>query len=156
MRSHELLNLAQTYASIMSGCKKVAVGCVITSARDQIVAFGANRAMPDLCKARECMRIEKYGEDSKNHRLPSDCRAIHSEVDAICSAARTGISLALGTAYVTRYPCESCAKALITADIKKVIYGGTAEISEQTRDLFERYGVECIHVKDWKEDLSDR
>ena len=155
------LDLAQHYANIHSGCNKVAVGSVITQGSAQnndvrVIAMGANRCLPNLCHYRGCYRIEKYGDDSKNHRNPEDCRAIHSEVDAICSAASLGISTKGATIYVTRYPCEACARALITAGIKEVYYGGTARISDQTADLFDRYNITCVFVEDWKEDNSDR
>lgn len=150
------LDLAQMYADSVSGCNKVSVGSVIV--RDgRMLSMGANRAIPDLCKSpRGCLRVEKYGEDSKTHRCPEDCRAIHSELDAICSAACDGVSVQGASIFVTRYPCESCAKAIIRAGIKQVIYGGTSEISEYTAAMLERYGVDYIHVLGWKEDLSDR
>lgn len=152
----DCLDMAQSYADKVSGCKKVAVGSVIVNG-EQVIALGANRAVPDLCKTpRGCLRVEKYGEDSKNHRNPEDCRAIHSEIDAICSAASSGVSVKGSSIFVTRYPCESCAKAIIAAGIKKVYYGGTARISPQTTAMFETFGVVCVYISDWKEDNSDR
>lgn len=155
MTSKQYLDLAHLYAAHTSGCNKVSVGSVIV--KDQkVLSLGANKALPDLCNHRGCLRFERYGEDSKAHRCPEDCRAIHSEIDAICSAAYTGVSVEGASIYVTRYPCESCAKAIISSGIKKVFYGGTARISEQTQDMFERYGVAYTYVPDWKEDFSDR
>ena len=150
------LDIAHAYAKSTSGCAKVQVGSVIVK-RGVILSIGANKGIPDLCRSpRGCLRKEKYGEDSKNHRNPEDCRAIHSEVDAICTAAQNGIPTFDTTIFVTRYPCESCAKAIIAAGIKNVYYGGTAEVSEQTQDMFEKYHVSCTHITNWKEDLSDR
>lgn len=156
IRWKDYLDIAQCYAEAASGCAKVAVGSVI--AQDgRIVSAGANRGVPNLCKtARGCFRMEKYGDDSKSHRNPEDCRAIHSEVDAICSAALNGITTKGATIFITRYPCEGCAKAIISAGIKTIVYGGTAKASPVTYDMFDRYGVECVHVLDWKEDNSDR
>ena len=158
MKNKLWLDVAEMYAKHCSGCNKVAVGCVIVSPKDnRALSFGANRAMPDLCKSpRGCLRIEMYGDDSKNHRNSGDCRAIHSEIDAIAAAACYGISLDQSVAYVTRYPCESCAKALIQAGIREIYYGGTAEISDYTKLLLDRYEVSCYHITDWREDLSDR
>lgn len=157
MKWGDYLDLAQKYADRTSGCNKVAVGSVIVNPyKGLIMSFGSNRAMPDLCKSRGCLRKELYGEDSKIHRNPADCRAIHSEVDAICNAAFLGVPIVGATIIVTRYPCESCAKAIVTAGITQVVYGGTAKISEQTASLFEHYGVSCIHVEGWKEDPTDR
>ena len=70
------LNLAHQWAKIHSGCRKVQVGAVIVKDEFHVVALGANRAIPNLCKASQCRRIQLYGDDSKNHRNPEDCRAI--------------------------------------------------------------------------------
>lgn len=151
----EALDTAYQYAQKMSGCKKVAVGSVITK-EDSVIALGANRAMPDLCKCRGCLRVEKYGDDSKSHRNPEDCRAIHSEIDAITTAAQNGIALDGATIYVTRYPCEACSRAIVSAGIRHVVYGGTARISDQTQILFDDYDIDCVYIPNWKEDNSDR
>ena len=150
--------VADFYAKKESGCNKVAVGCaIVTPDLKQLLSLGANRGIPNLCKSpRGCLRIEKFGEDSKSHRNSGDCRAIHSEIDAISSAAREGISLNGSIAIVTRYPCENCAKALIQAGVRQIWYGGTAKTSTYTSEILDENGVRCYHRTDWKEDLSDR
>lgn len=152
----QYLDMAYKYADGMSGCRKVAVGSVI--AKDgMLLSFGANKAIPDLCHGVQgCLRVSKYGNDSKQHRDPADCRAIHSEIDAICMAARMGNNIDGATIYVTRYPCESCAKAIVAAGIKTVYYGGTAQISPVTQEIFGTYGVNCYFVENWHEDNTDR
>lgn len=139
------LDMANIYAGIMSGCTKVTVGAVIVK-HGRAVSFGANRAIPDLCKYRGCLRIEKYGENDKTHRSPADCRAIHSEVDAICGARE---DLAGATIFITRYPCEACARAIVSAGITWVVYGRQQKISEETQRIFEDFGVTVIWEKDW-------
>ena len=153
MNERDYLDFAQLFAKKNSGCRKVAVGSVIVK-DGQMISFGANRAIPNLCKTpRGCLRIEKYGEDSKSHRNPEDCRAIHSEIDAL---SRLRESAEGASMYVTRYPCEGCAKALIAAGIDEVYYGGTARISPQTKDMFDYYGIAVYHVEGWSEDNTDR
>lgn len=49
-------------------------------------------------------------------------RAIHAEMSALLSAARSGVSPVGGTLYCTTYPCHSCARHLITAGVSKVLY----------------------------------
>lgn len=50
-------------------------------------------------------------------------RAIHAEMEAILSAARTGRKGLLGgTLYVTTYPCENCVKHILAAGIERVVY----------------------------------
>ena len=152
----DYLDVAYLYAQKTSGCLKVAVGSLIM--RDNnIIALGANQAIPKLRKTpRGCLRIEKYGEDSKVHRNPADCRSLHSEIDAICAAAAEGHSVKGATIFVTRYPCESCAKAVVAAGIKQVYYGGTADISDETRKIFDDAHVSVVKVEGWREDNTDR
>ena len=151
-----MLNKAFKHAQEHSGCCKVAVGCAIYNPYTHNKTYGTNRAIPNLCKSKGCLRVEKYGEDSKNHRNPDDCRAIHSEIDAISRAARYGTQCHNATAYVTRYPCEACARALLSAGISRVVYGGTTKISELTAEIFDSLGVEVEFADGWKEDLTDR
>lgn len=149
------LTLADKWAESMSGCLKVKVGSMILPKSGGAI-FGANRGVPSLCMSDGCMRIAKYGNDSKAHRNPEDCRAVHSEVNAIAEAARLGVKLQGATIYVTRYPCEACARAIAIAGIKKVYYGGTAKISEETKKTFTHSNIEVTHVEGWKEDFTDR
>lgn len=152
----DYLDFAALYASKMSGCGKVQVGSVIVN-NGAMTAFGSNRALPDLCKTpRGCLRVALYGDDSKSHRDPADCRAIHSEIDAICYASANGIPTKGAYLFVTRYPCEACAKAIIAAGIRRVYYGGTARPSDMTLDLFDRESILCHHVAGWREDNTDR
>lgn len=144
------LNSAQYYADQFTGCKKVAVGSLLLPYEPEYpVVYGANKAVPNLCKETECHRVEVYGEDSKDHRLPSDCRALHSEIDAITQAARRGIPTKDSTLFITRYPCEACARAIVGAGVKLVYYGREQEISEETALIFKVMGVEVHHVSDW-------
>ena len=152
----QCLDLAYSYADMMSGCRKVKVGSALVK-DGVVIGLGANKTIPDLCGSpMGCLRVAKYGNDSKAHRDPADCRAIHSEMDAICMAAKVGCSTEGASIYVTRYPCESCARAIVAAGIKKVYYGGTAQISRETRDMFDTYGIDCFFIDNWKEDNTDK
>jgi deoxycytidylate deaminase len=50
-------------------------------------------------------------------------RAVHAEMDAITSVARTHKPGILGaTLYVTTFPCHSCARHIVASGIKKVLF----------------------------------
>lgn len=49
-------------------------------------------------------------------------RSIHAEMDALFSAARQGISTKNTTLYCTTFPCHNCARHMVTAGVKKVLY----------------------------------
>jgi dCMP deaminase len=148
-RDEDWLRLASCYAARNSGCTKVAVGSVIVSKSGKLVSIGANRTIPDVCKHVGCLRVKKYGDNAKTHRNPDDCRALHSEIDAICNA---GCDLSEATIYVTRYPCEACARAIAAAGITTVIYGRDQEISGPTWVIFESANIEVIHLNSYKEE----
>lgn len=145
------LKMAGEYAKNHTGCTKVSVGSCIRT-KTGIIVFGANRAIPDLCKTQGCLRIEKYGNNSKAHRNPEDCRAIHSEADAISKAARDGVVLEGATIFVTRYPCEACARLIVSAGIKKVVYGRNQLVSQMTSQIFQEAKVTCHNFKDYMEE----
>lgn len=145
MTDKSLLVRCNEYAKNMSTCCKAQVGTLVFRG-SECISSGYNLSMPDNCKKVGCHRIAVYGEDSKNHRLPSDCLAIHSEIMAIAQAARHGIDLSMSDMYVSRYPCEACARAIVTAGIKKVVYGGIEEISSQTKEIFKSGNVDVTFI----------
>ena len=49
-------------------------------------------------------------------------RAVHGEMDAILSCARSGVSTRGTSLYVTTFPCHNCARHIIAAGIQRVYY----------------------------------
>lgn len=49
-------------------------------------------------------------------------RVVHSEMEALMMCARNNISARGCTMYVTTFPCHNCAKHIIAAGIKRVVY----------------------------------
>lgn len=143
-----MLSKAQAHADAHSTCEKVQVGSLIITENFELI-YGSNHGVGKSCREDICNRIKLYGENSKLHRLPSDCLAIHSEIDAICQAAKIGLTLKGSVAYVTRYPCEGCARALISAGVRKVVYGREESISKMTESMFMHAGVQVIHENEW-------
>lgn len=71
--------------------------------------------------------------------------AVHAEANLVAFAAKHGISLEGATVYTTCAPCLDCARILVNAGIKKVIY---AEEYRDTRgkDLLIQVGVKVENV----------
>lgn len=116
------VELSQTIAT-WSSCYKEGrqVGAVIV--RDKrIITTGYNGAPSGIksCKEKgECLRIKLGIPSGTRHEL---CYAIHAEQNAIIQAAKLGISIEGATLYCTHYPCTICAKMIVNAGIKRVIY----------------------------------
>ncbi len=49
-------------------------------------------------------------------------RAVHAEMEAIISAGRIGVPVLECDLYTTTFPCRNCAKHIVNAGIKRVIY----------------------------------
>lgn len=49
-------------------------------------------------------------------------RVVHAEMEAILSCGRAGISCIDGTLYCSTFPCHNCAKHIIAAGIRRVVY----------------------------------
>lgn len=49
-------------------------------------------------------------------------RSVHAEMEAITASARNGVSVRGGRLYTTTYPCHNCAKHIVAAGIKEVIF----------------------------------
>lgn len=103
-----------------STCLRNQVGAVIVRDR-QILATGYNGAPKGLphCLDIGCIREQNNIPSGERHEL---CRAVHAEQNAILQAAIHGVSTENATIYCTHQPCILCAKMMINAGIKKVIY----------------------------------
>jgi deoxycytidylate deaminase len=49
-------------------------------------------------------------------------RVVHAEMEALLSCARKGISTRDAAIYCTTFPCHNCAKHLIAAEIKRIVF----------------------------------
>ena len=77
------------------------------------------------------------------------CRGVHAEQNAIIQAAYFGgISVENATLYVTTYPCSMCAKILINAGIKEIIYDQDY-VDDFSVKLFNEVGmsIKRYHIK---------
>lgn len=72
--------------------------------------------------------------------------ASHAETNLIAFAARAGIRTEDCTVFTTHHPCASCARTLIQAGIKRVVYGdgsfqALGDEVEAATAMFEEAGV---------------
>lgn len=90
------------------------VGACIVNADKKIVSVGYN-GMPTGCLDDD-MPWDRTG-DFLNTKYPFVC---HAELNAILNSNIQGVNG--GTLYVTLFPCNECAKAIIQCGIKRVVY----------------------------------
>lgn len=71
---------------------------------------------------------------------------LHAEANAITKVARSNNSSEGATLYVTSSPCIECAKLIIQAGIKRVVYADSYRLSDGV-ELLQRAGVELVAVE---------
>lgn len=135
------MEIARVVAS-RSTCLRQNVGAVIV--RDKrILSTGYNGAPMGLphCLDIGCLREQLKVPSGERHEL---CRAVHAEQNAIIQAAYHGVSIKDATLYTTHQPCIMCAKMIINAGIRKVVYGREYADSRGLEFLREA-GIEVVY-----------
>lgn len=75
---------------------------------------------------------------------------LHAEANAITKVARSNNSSDGATLYVTSSPCIECAKLIIQAGIKRVVYADAYRLSDGV-NLLQRAGIELVTIELEKE-----
>ncbi len=102
------------------------VGCVVVGEDREIRSTGFNgfpRGISD--------DNERLTDRAKNYPL-----ICHAEENASMHAARIGVALKGSTAFVTWPPCSRCARSLIQAGIREIVYHETDGIPERWMEDF--------------------
>ncbi|PWI46556.1 cytidine deaminase [Candidatus Heimdallarchaeota archaeon B3_Heim] len=137
----EIAKTASKRASCFRGKK---VGAVLVKG-NQILATGYNGApkgVKDCLELNECLRAKNNIPSGERLEF---CMATHAEQNAVAQAASQGIATDGAILYTTRAPCVLCAKLLINAGVKEIIFL-EEEKDELSKGLLEQAGVEKIKV----------
>jgi len=137
-------------ASSRSNCLSRHVGAVIVKDR-QIVSTGYNGTPKRIknCSEGGCPRCWSMAESGT--RL-DECLCVHGEENAIVQAACNGIGIQGATLYTTYCPCCYCAKSIINAGIKRVVYREAYAMDNMTQRLFAEAGVELTCLGNAKDE----
>ena len=131
------LRMARIWAE-NSYCQRRQVGALIVK-NNAIISDGYNgtpSGFPNVC------------EDGNNVTFPY---VLHAEANAISKLARSNNNSEGATLYVTASPCLECAKLIIQAGIKRVVYGEPYRI-EDGLELLKKAGisVELLQIEHTK------
>ena len=86
--------------------------------------------------------FENICEDENDVTFPY---VLHAEANAITKIARSGNNSQDSTLYVTDSPCIECAKLIIQAGIKRVVYKRAYRLTDGV-DLLLKAGIEVTHM----------
>ncbi len=125
------LRMAQIWAE-NSYCRRRQVGALIV--KDKMIISDGYNGTPS--------GFENVCEDENNLTYPY---VLHAEANAITKIARSGNNSDGSTLYVTDSPCIECAKLIIQAGIRRVIYAREYRITDGI-ELLRRAHIEVLHL----------
>ena len=125
------LKMARIWAE-NSYCVRRQVGALIV--KDKMIISDGYNGTPS--------GFENICEDENDVTFPY---VLHAEANAITKIARSGNNSQDSTLYVTDSPCIECAKLIIQAGIKRVVYKRAYRLTDGV-DLLLKAGIEVTHM----------
>lgn len=134
---HQVIMEVANVFSHRGTCLRAQVGAAIARhGRVLVTGYNGPPAGLDHCSP-ECQREHSTG-----------CTvAVHAEANAICYAARHGISTDNAHLYTTHLPCLGCAQLIINAGIKRITYQNDYRIHDGL-DLLRIAGCDIMNLDD--------
>lgn len=115
-----------------SYCTRRQVGALIV--KDKMIISDGYNGTPS--------GFENICEDENDVTFPY---VLHAEANAITKIARSGNNSQDSTLYVTDSPCIECAKLIIQAGIKRIVYKRAYRLTDGV-DLLLKAGIEVTHM----------
>jgi dCMP deaminase len=132
------IKIAEEFAT-RGTCDRANVGCVIVDKDKRVVSVGYNGSISGL----------PHCDDVGHYMIDSHClRTLHSEQNAICSAAKLGNKIDGCMIYTTHFPCWKCFQLLAQSGIKKIIYNVSYRKDEMVIKSAKELGITIRHYLD--------
>ena len=126
------LRMAKIWAE-NSYCERRKVGALIV--KDKMIISDGYNGTPS--------GFENICEDDDNTTKPY---VLHAEANAITKIARSNNSSKDATLYVTASPCIECAKLIIQAGIKRLVYSQQYRLDDGIK-LLEKANIELVYLE---------
>jgi dCMP deaminase len=125
------LEMARIWAK-NSYCTRRQVGALVVK-NNMIISDGYNGTPSGF---------ENVCEDDNGITKPY---VLHAEANAITKLARSSNNSEGATIYITASPCIECAKLIIQAGIKRIVYGEKYRLTDGI-ELLDRAGIEVVYL----------
>ncbi len=128
-------------------CDRGRSGCVIARDRQILVTgyVGSPKGLPHCDDVGHQMK-KMLHEDG--HTTMHCVRTVHAEQNAICQAARLGISIEGATLYCRMTPCRVCAMLIINCGIRRVVCEKKYHAGMESELMFSQAGVSIEYFTD--------
>ncbi|MEN6499850.1 MAG: cytidine/deoxycytidylate deaminase family protein [Rectinema sp.] len=128
-------------------CDRGRSGCVIAK-DNQILAtgyVGAPAGLPHCDDVGHQMRKVLHEDGT----ITEHCvRTVHAEQNAICQAAKRGVSIDGATLYCRMTPCRTCAMLIINCGIVRVVAEYRYHDGDESEDMFRMACIKLEYVHD--------
>ena len=131
-RDYLYMRMARTWSE-NSYCVRRKVGAILV--KDQMIISDGYNGTPS--------GFENVCEDENNLTKPY---VLHAEANAITKLARSHNNSDGATIYVTDSPCIECAKLIIQAGIKRLVYSRQYRLTDGI-DLLKRAGIDVVFME---------
>jgi len=140
------MGIADTVAQ-RATCDRGRSGCVIVRDKQILVTgyVGSPMGLPHCDKVGHLFKQVTH-EDG---RVTNHCmRTVHAEQNAICQAARRGISLDKAILFCRMTPCRTCAMLIINCGIVRVVCEMKYHAGAESEEMFKIAGVELNYMSE--------
>jgi dCMP deaminase len=128
-------------------CDRGRSGCVIARNKQILVTgyVGSPKGLPHCDDVGHQMKKVVHEDGSVTQHC---MRTVHAEQNAICQAAKLGVSIEGATLYCRMTPCRTCAMLIINCGIARVVCERKYHAGAESEELFRRAGIELVYVHD--------
>jgi len=140
------MEVARTIAK-RATCDRGRSGCVIAKDKQLLVTgyVGSPVGLPHCDEVGHLMKKVIHDDDS----ISQHCmRTVHAEQNAICQAAKLGVSLDGATVYCRMTPCRTCAMLIINCGITRVVCEKKYHQGSESEQMFKDAGVALEFFKE--------
>jgi|TARA_R110002050_G_scaffold35782_1_gene89722 dCMP deaminase len=125
--------------SLLSKAKRKKVGCLIVK-NGQIISDGYNGTPAGFDNT--CEFVNEGFLDRAENKLQTKPEVLHAESNALMKLAKSTNSSDGCTIYLTMSPCFDCAKLIIQAGVKRVVYS-EAYRNTSGVDFLRKNNIKC-------------
>lgn len=136
-------------------CDRGRSGCVIAKDKQLIVSgyVGSPPRFPHCDDVGHQMKETIHEDGSKSQHC---VRTVHAEQNAICQAAKNGVSVNGATLYCRMTPCRTCAMLIISSGIKRIVCESKYHQGSESEKMFEDADIEMVHLNEEVENYENQ
>ena len=128
-------------------CDRGKSGCVIVKNKQILVTgyVGSPMGLPHCDEVGHQFK-QMLNEDGS---VSQHCvRTVHAEQNAICQAAKRGVSIDGATVYCRMTPCRTCAMLLINCGITRIVCERKYHAGQESEEMFKKVGIKIEYKFD--------